>query len=1081
MNNMKISHFFLSFFLILILMAVVCVTNADAVQNNAPPELYNLQVEYFTDPIGIDDPNPRLSWKIKSNQRNTHQTFYQIQVSETGDFSDVIWDTGQVESDQSIQISYNGPELESRKRYYWRTRIQDNHGNETGWSEPAFWEMGLLSSADWQADWIEPGFEQDSTKSPPSPMFRNEFELDGEVESARAYVTSHGVYEMEINGEKVGDQILAPGWTSYHNRLQYQIYDITDLLNSGENAVGVTLGDGWYRGYLAWGDARNHYGKTLGLLAQIEVTYENGSTETFGTDENWTSSTGPILKSDIYNGETYDARLKKEGWTTAGYDDSDWSGVIVAKHTKAHLVAPEGPPVRKIQTLKPLEILETPGGDTVVDFGQNLVGWVKISAKGTAGTEIVLVHAEVLDKEDNFYTENIRAAEQTNRYILKGEGVETFEPHFTFQGFRYVKVEGYPGELSEDDFTAVVLHSDMEPTGHFETSNALINQLQHNIVWGQKGNFLDIPTDCPQRDERLGWTGDIQVFAPTACYNMDASGFLSKWMRDVEADQNEDGSIPYVVPNVLGAQAAGASGWADASVIVPWTLYQTYGDEQILETQYESMKAWVDYMKKRAAMDSTTYLWDNNFTFGDWLSFNSTASDYPGAYTDKALISTAFFARSTDLLARSARILGKDDDAQEYEGLLENIKEAFQQEYMTSSGRVMSNTQTAYLLALQFDLLTDEMESKAADYLVSQINERGHLTTGFLGTPHLNPILTQYGHTGEAYELLLRKEYPSWLYPVTMGATTIWERWDGIKPDGTFQDAGMNSYNHYAYGAIGEWLYKSVAGIDQQSAGYKQISIHPHFGGGLTYVRSLLSSMYGRIESQWNYKDDEMHLTVEIPANTSAVVTLPFANADEVTEGGVALNQADAILGFSQTGENVEVEVGSGRYQFVYSSDMLESLLVTSEFSINTELGALMDNEEARSILEKHIPELLESESVNIASTMPLVQVAQFAPDIVTADTLEPINEELKMIESEFRPVLSADQKLAELIAYEEGREVLEEHLPELMNSAWLSQVMGFTLDDANDALPDGMKIDSNTLSSIKRDLNALNNDDSVE
>ncbi|WP_234572592.1 alpha-L-rhamnosidase [Rhodohalobacter sp. 614A] len=1073
MNNMKIFHFFISFSLYVVIMSAGSFFEANAQPAN-DLELYDFQVEYFTNPIGIDDPNPRFSWKIMSDRRNTHQTSYQIQVSESEDFLNVVWDTGEIGSDQSTQIAYDGPELESRKRYYWRVKIQDNHGNEAGWSEASFWEMGLLSSDDWQADWIEPGFEQDSTISPPSPMFRNEFELDKQVESARIYITSHGIYEMEINGERVGDRYFTPGWTSYHNRLQYQVYDITDFLETGENAVGVMLGDGWYRGYLAWGDARNHYGKTLGLLAQIEVTYEDGSVATFGTDDNWMSSTGPILKSDIYNGEMYDARLEKEGWTKTGYDDSDWFGVNVAHHTKENLVAPEGPPVRKIQTLNPIEIFETPGGDTVVDFGQNLVGWVKISAEGKAGTEISLVHAEVLDKEGNFYTANIRAAEQTNRFILKGEGVETFEPHFTFQGFRYVKIEGYPGELSEDDLTAVVLHSDMKPTGHFETSNALLNQLQHNIVWGQKGNFVDIPTDCPQRDERLGWTGDIQVFASTACYNMDASGFLSKWMRDVDADQNEDGSVPYVVPNVLGPQAAGSSGWADASVIVPWTIYQAYGDEQILETQYESMKDWVEYMKTRAAMDSTTYLWDNNFTFGDWLSFNSTASDYPGAYTDKALISTAFFGHSTDLLARSARILGKDMDAQEYEELFENIREAFQHEYMTSSGRIMSNTQTAYLLALQFDLLTEDMESKAVEYLLARVNERGHLTTGFLGTPHLNPILTQYGHTGEAYELLLRKEYPSWLYPVTMGATTIWERWDGIKPDGSFQDPGMNSYNHYAYGAIGEWLYKSVAGIDQETAGYKRISIHPHFGGGLNYVRSFLDSMYGKVESQWHYKDDQMHLIVEIPSNTTTVVTLPFANVNGVRESENVLDQAEEILGFSQSGENVQVEVGSGRYQFVYSSNRLESLLATSEFSTNTELWALMENEEARSILEEHIPELLESESFDIASTMPLVQVAQFTPDIVTADILEAINQELKMIESEFQPRLHVDQKIAELIAYEEGRELLREHLPGLMDSPWLSQVMGYPIEYASHSLPASFGLDSEAINKILNDLKAM-------
>lgn len=1072
MNNLKFFHFFTSFSLIVVI-TVLGSTTAAAVQNNQSLDIYELQVEYFTNPAGIDDQNPRLSWKIESNTRNTQQTSYQVQVSGSQDFSDVIWDTGQVESDQSTHIVYNGPELKSRKRYYWRTKISDNHGNETGWSAPAFWEMGLLSSSDWQADWIEPGFEQDSTISPPSPMFRTGFDLNREVQSARVYVTSHGVHEMEINGERVGDRYFTPGWTSYHNRLQYQTYDITDLLKDGENAVGVMLGDGWYRGFLAWADARNHYGKTLGLLAQFEVTYEDGSKEVFGTDENWRSSTGPILKSDIYNGETYDARLEKDGWTEPGYDDSGWPVVKAANHTKENLVAPEGPPVRKIQTLKPLEILETPEGDTVVDFGQNLVGWVKMSADGPSGTEIELVHAEVLDKEGNFYMANIRAAEQTNRYILKGEGTETFEPHFTFQGFRYVKVEGYPGELTLDDLTAVVLHSDMEPTGHFETSNALINQLQHNIVWGQKGNFLDIPTDCPQRDERLGWTGDIQVFASTACFNMDASGFLSKWMRDVEADQNEDGSVPFVVPNVLGSQAAGSSGWADASVIVPWTLYQAYGDKQILETQYASMKAWVDYMKTRAAMDSTTYLWDNNFTFGDWLSFNSTASDYPGAYTDKALISTAFFGHSTDLLARSARILGKNKDAREYEALFEKIKDAFQHEYMTSSGRIMSNTQTAYLLALQFDLLTDDMEPKAVDYLLSRINERGHLTTGFLGTPHLNPILTQYGHTTEAYELLLRKEYPSWLYPVTMGATTIWERWDGIKPDSTFQDPGMNSFNHYAYGAIGEWLYKSVAGIDQKTAGYKEISINPTPGGKLTHARAVLESMYGRIESSWNLDRETFSLAVEIPENTQASINLPAASTGGVLENGDPLQADNGILNIIQKENGVAVNVGSGRYLFSYPAGELASDLA-AELNLLTPLEELTENDQARSVLENYIPGLLTGDAWNQFGNASLTDIAENNPDQLSPETLKEIAAELSSIETGGSYSIHSDDTLATLIAHKQARELLKHELPELMNSPWLSQVMGYNLENANDALPQQMKIEQEIIDQLVTELNNL-------
>ena len=611
----------------------------------------------------------------------------------------------------------------------------------------------------------------------------------------------------------------------------------------------------------------------------------------------------------------------------------------------------------------------------------------------------------MLDKEGNFYTANLRAADQKVTYILKGEGEEIYEPHFTFQGFRYVKVEGYPGELTADDLTGVVIHSDMEPTGHFQSSNPLINRLQHNIVWGQKGNFLDVPTDCPQRDERLGWTGDIQVFAQTACYNMDVAGFLGKWLRDLEADQFSSGSVPFVVPNVLGRNAGGAAGWADASTILPWTLYQSYGDIQILETQYESMKAWVEYMRRRAAMDSTTYLWDNNFTFGDWLSFNNDSPDYPGAYTDKALISSAYFARSTDLLQRSAAILGRDEDARAYAGLLQNIKDAFQQEYLTQRGRIMSNTQTAYLLALQFDLLPANMEPEAVRYLVSRIDERGHLTTGFLGTPHLNPILTRYGYIEKAYELLLRNEYPSWLYPVTMGATTIWERWDGIKPDSTFQTPDMNSFNHYAYGAIGEWLYKTVAGIGQDVPGYKRIRIEPTPGGGFTHARGLLLSIYGKIESSWHYVSDRFILTVEIPANTNATITLPDATEDEVMESGRMLSQADGILGVEQEGEMVRVQAGSGRYTFSWPVD--EPLSPSSD-----------DGEQPR---------------------------------------------------------LDINSKIGELLAVRTARDMLYRQIPGLMNSPWLSQVMGFPLQSAINALPEKVRVSPEKIKVIERKLETLN------
>lgn len=970
-------------------------------------EIYDAKTDYFENPIGMDARDPAFSWKINGRQRDTRQTAYRIQVSVDSVFTaeDLLWDTGKTASEKSVHVAYEGPDLQSGRRYYWRARVWDNHGNTSPWSEAAWWEMGLLHPEDWKAQWIEPGLEEDITQPQPCPYLRKEFTLDEAIVSARVYITSHGLYEMKINGRNVGDQLFTPGWTSYNKRLQYQTYDITDLLKPGKNAAGVTLGDGWYRGWIAFGNQRNFYGERLGLLAHIEVTYADGHTDVIGTDSSWKASTGPIRMSDIYDGEIYDARMEKKGWARPGYDDSGWSGVKVANYSKELLVAPEGPPVRKIQEIKPLAVFTTPEGDTVVDMGQNMVGWVRLNVEGPRGTTVTLQHTEVLTKEGNFYTENLRAAAQKNTYILSGGKAEVYEPHFTFQGFRYVRVQGYPGELTPDKLTGIVIHSDMTPTGHFESSNALVNQLQHNIVWGQKGNFLDVPTDCPQRDERLGWTGDIQVFAETACYNMDAAGFLAKWLRDLAADQPANGSVPYVVPNVLGEKETGASGWADASVIVPWTMYQAYGDVRILRDQYKSMKGWVEYMKKRAAMDATTYLWDNNFTFGDWLSFNSTSADYPGAYTDKDLISTAYFARSTDLLQRSAEILGKKEDAAAYAALLDKIREAFRKEYVTPSGRVMSNTQTAYLLALQFDLLPEDVAEKAVSHLIALIDKRGHLTTGFLGTPHLNPVLSQYGYTGEAYELLLRKEYPSWLYPVTMGATTIWERWDGIKPDSTFQYPGMNSFNHYAYGAIGEWLYGTVAGIEPVTPGYHQIAIHPHPGGGLSYARSLIHTLYGKVESAWEISGNTFSLTVEIPVNTSAAVTLPGATRDQVMENGRKIAAGNGITGIAQSGKDVTLALGSGRYRFSY----------------------------------------------------PLEQPNEFHQAVIDKNR-----------------DYSKETKVGELLAHKKTRMILQDYLPELLQSPWLSQVMGFSLERAAASLPEGLRVSPGKLGEINRELESL-------
>ncbi len=891
----------------------------------ASASLTSLKCEYKSNPLGIDVLQPRLGWQATSSERGWMQSAYQVRVAQALDAlaqgKEYVWDSGKVASQESVHRVYAGPALKSRTRYFWQVRVWDAQDQPSAWSEPAWWEMGLLATSDWQASWIEPDIKEDITKSNPCPMLRREFEVRGEVKSARAYVTSHGLYEMFINGRRVGDEVLTPGWTSYDDHIQYQTYDVTSQIQRGKNAVGVILGDGWYRGNLAFSGQRNTYGKKLALLAQIRLTLTDGSSQIVGSDEEWKAATGPILMSDIYNGESYDARLERKGWSNPGYDDASWAGVTAVNQSKSNLVAPAGPPVCRIQELRPVKVFVTPSGDTVVDMGQNMVGWLRLKVSGPAGTTVTLRHAEVLDKQGNFYTENLRAARQTIEYTLRGDGVEVFEPHFTFQGFRYVMVKGFPGELAQDNLTGVVVHSDIKPAGTFETSDAMINQLQHNIQWGQKGNFVDVPTDCPQRDERLGWTGDAQAFARTASFNADVAAFYTKWLKDMAADQKASGAIPHVIPNVLDRKSptanSASAGWADASVIVPWTVYLSYGDTRLLERQYASMTGWVEYMAKRAG---SSYLWNNDFTFGDWLAFATNRSDYPGATTDKDLISQAYFARSTDLVQRTAALLGKDDDADKYAGLLANIKKAFNAEFVTPNGRLASNTQTAYSLALAFDLLPENLRAQAAARLAKDVREFKHITTGFLGAPLICRVLSDFGYYDEAFTLLNRKEYPSWLYPITKGATTIWERWDGIKPDGTFQDKGMNSFNHYAYGAIGEWLYGFVAGIeiDAQKPGYKHILLQPHAGGGLTYARASHESLYGTVASGWEFKDGQLQVTVEIPANTTATVRLPHAALEKITESGRPLAETKGISHTLQDGRTAVLEAGSGRYQFSY-------------------------------------------------------------------------------------------------------------------------------------------------------------------
>jgi alpha-L-rhamnosidase len=843
-------------------------------------KLQNVLVENRVNPIGLDTKQPRFSWQLVSDRKNVMQTAYEIKVLD--EKKKQVWTSGKVDSDQSVHVPYNGPQLLSATKYTVRVRAWDDNKKASNWSE-GWWQTALFNASDWQAKWIMTGMQEDTVLRP-SPLFRKEFNATKKIAAATAFITSQGLYEAQINGSRVGDAYLTPGWTSYNKRLQYQQYDVTGLLTSGRNAIGISAGSGWYRGYIGFQNQHNFYGKDIAVLFQLQIRYSDGSTEVVVSDESWKSSTGSITSSEIYHGESIDARKDQPGWSKPGFDESKWVPVKLKQNDNVNLVATYNEPVRKHETFKAVKVFTTPKGENVIDFGQNLVGWVQVKVTGKAGDKITLYHAEVLDKKGNFYTDNLRPAKQKNEYTLKGGGEETFEPHFTFQGFRYIRVEGYPGPVKAENFTAVALYSDMKMTGTFTSSNPLINQLQHNIQWGQRGNFLDVPTDCPQRDERLGWTGDAQAFARTASYNFGVNDFFAKWLKDVALDQ-VDGSVPFVVPNVLGPRASGSAGWADAATIIPWTMYTAYGDKRILEDQYESMKAWVGWIER----NSTNYLWNKGFHFGDWLFYRPfDDNDGRSAVTDKYLIAQCFFAHSVDLVAKTARVLGKPDDVSKYSALLKNVKDAFMKEYVTANGRLVSGTQTAFVLALNFDMLPENMREATAARLVDNIRSYdNHLTTGFLGTPYLCHVLSRFGHDDVAYKLLMQESYPSWLYPVKMGATTIWERWDGIKPDSTFQTPGMNSFNHYAYGAIGDWMYRVVAGIDtkEDAPGYKGIVIRPVIGGGLTGATAEYDTYYGKIRSSWKMVGDVVQLDVEIPANTRATIHVPGGEVTEVGSG----------------------------------------------------------------------------------------------------------------------------------------------------------------------------------------------------
>ncbi|QQM38205.1 alpha-L-rhamnosidase [Streptomyces liliifuscus] len=892
----------------------------------------DVRFEHVRDALGLGTGRPRLSWTTLTQARDWTQRAYEVELTvPDGDTPAVRM---RVESADSVLVTWPFEPLPARGRATVRVRVTGSDGEVSPWSEPATAEVGLLVPDDWSAVFVTPDWDEDPQTDQPSPFLRREFDLRGPVRSARLHATALGVYEAEINGTRVGDDVLAPGWTAYDKRLRHQTYDVTGLLRPGRNALGAILGDGWFRGRIGFdGKTRAVYGDRLALLAQLEVEYVDGTTERVTTDGSWRAATGPVVASGLYDGEAYDARRERSGWSEPGHDESGWRGVRVVERDFSTLVAPNGPQVRRIEEIAPVSVTTTASGKMLLDFGQNLVGRLRLTVSGEAGRVVTLRHAEVLEGGE-LCTRPLRTAAATDTYTLRGQGTEVFEPRFTFHGFRYAEITGAPDGFDPTTVRAVVLHSDLARTGFFECSDDLVNRLHENVVWGMRGNFLDVPTDCPQRDERLGWTGDIQVFSPSASYLYDSAGFLSSWLADLAAEQGADGVVPFVVPKVgvAGADTPTAA-WGDAAVLVPWVLHERYGDTGLLAAQYDSMRGWVEHV---ASIAGAGRLWDSGFQFGDWLDPTAPAGRPDGAATPGELVATAYFARSTELLARTAEILGRDEDAERYRVLVEEIRVAFQAEYVTGAGRVMADAPTAYALALCFDLLaSDAQRAHAGDRLAQLVRAGGHkIATGFVGTPLICDALTRTGHADTAYRLLLQRECPSWLYPVTMGATTIWERWDSLLPDGTINPSGMTSFNHYALGAVADWLHRTVAGLAPAAPGYRRLRVEPRPGGGLTRARAGLRTPYGYAEVAWSLAGTELTVEALVPPNTTAEVVLPDSGADAF-------------------------EVGSGRYSWTVPYEFADS--ERAPLSVDMSIDNLLDREEAarafKDLLIEYIPE----------------------------------------------------------------------------------------------------------------------------
>ncbi len=1071
-------HFFYRFFTFSLLIVFIISVGCSGDKGVRMPQ--NLQCEYQSNPLGIDTPQPRLFWQVNDRRRGAGQTAYQIVVSNSLDNLNRnkgdIWDSGKIESDQSAHVVYDGPALKSRTRYYWKVKTWDKEGSPSDFSEPAWWETGILSPDEWQADWVGGDFikEQEKKKkeewkwgywiwhptqfgkdkkvyfrytfklpveskaqfatikmtadnyftayfngtkvgkgdtwqdvykfdvknriktnnviaieaannageiagllfslkivfddgnqmsitpdkkgtgwkvsdnktagwknynfndknwkkvkvfasyessdwglvddvegykAPQPTLLRKEFKVEAKVKRARIYASGLGAYELFINGERVGNAVFTPGWTDYPKRIQYQTYDVTDLLERGKNAVGAILGNLWWSSGMGWRGSVVYGKGPQRLLMKLVIDYTDGSVKTIATSKSWKAALSPILESSLYHGETYDARLEQQGWSEAGFDDSQWKPVTIFPRETGKLVAQHGPFLRIVEELKPVKITSPQKEVYVFDMGQNFAGWERLKIKAAKGTRIQLRFAETLKPDGNIYTENLRSARATDVYICKGEGTEIWQPRFTYHGYRYVEVTGYPGKPSLDLLTGLVVHSAPAVTGSFSCSNELINKIQHNIFWGQGSNMYSVPTDCPQRDERLGWMGDAQAFSPTASYNMNMARFFSKWMYDIADGQDEDGAVHDVNP-VIVVSGPAKPAWGDAVYIIPWVVHKFYGDKRIISEHYDTIKRWVDFMTQR----SKGNLYEQS-GYGDWVAVEKSPSKPIGS---------AYYFYGAKLLSEMASILGKDEDAKTYKALSLKIAKAYNKKHFDDrKNSYEGDTQTANLLPLVFGIVPENKKEDVVKTIVENVHKHDdHLTTGFLGTEFILPVLSDYGYHDLAFKVATQKTYPSWGHMVEKGATTIWELWNSDT-----EGPGMNSRNHFALGSCGEWYYSHLAGIrpDVNTPGFKKIILAPLPAQGLDWVKGELNTAYGEIVSHWRKKNNTIEYDVTVPPNTSAEFHVPYLGKTikSATESGKALYKegnftpVEGVRLLDNNAKEAIHSLGSGTYHFV--------------------------------------------------------------------------------------------------------------------------------------------------------------------